>query len=1106
MRPVFDPTGGPDVLVEKMIGRAYDTVKRVAGSLPELQRLDGVLGEIEDLAQTTVDGALSTALPGILAAVDDATNVAVDARIPEIMASVDDKAEVVGQNTAIAQNAAAVSTTEADRSSIAATSSLTEANRSSFEADRSTEAVGLASVEADRAAIASQAALTAAGIKTTIAEGITSGLPLFWVPSPDVLNSMTLYENVSGAAVPKTTMPSSAFVAASRLTSGDVLPDVSTFGQALNGGVLVKDASGRIVGLTIPAGQTGNTTYVRAELGLQPHIAEMMGTKITIDVFMDASLNFLAETAMTGTVMQVLRAGIIETVNPDSQSITQSGNIIHKTLIYTIKPGDSDVYPVFRPGISTTAADRTATMKAVSWAVGSPPTGYTTWSDYHLKLLLEPMKAGIAANTLTSGELMQGNLYRQSGEVFGGATRILDSAGGIIGLSVPSGVSGGNAYLSPFFQVDGLGNAGSTITVTAVFDATIGFLQDCPPSGTSLQVLRGGGAINVAPLNVRLSQEGTKITKIFDYVITPTDLAIAPTYQIVSTAPVLSKVRTVSIASIKYSLSNTPPGETPADIMLAIQLAAAINRLGVRGQEQKVKVAATGGDFTTLPLANTANASANVTKPVTAVMKADETVLNLSLNDFFSVSGGKAERVTLDYRAPVTIDPPLMAGIQVLRPEKNNHLTNIRVSLENGRYPIHSDSGNSFKNGTLLITNCDFEHLGNQSAQDYQNTLPGGGGTVWPSWHAWGYGSSSGQKVNMQNGRLKSPRSAYYMHTNVKFDDPSENHIEGMVLVATQDTGKAVYVQPLGSGQADMITLRGNSITGDIYYWCNPWLPGTLEYQPANHSEVKLFGYGNSPAVFEILEFGRALKIQSATDGPASAVSVSGSAALTLFGERDSSFTLQGCPGIPGYTFGYSDISGVNVGSPTAGNITSLGKRLGNCVTVNKRLVVLVDGAITRTVTFNRDYTNISNTDILASINSALLGSAVASAYNVGARYRPMFTHEELELMNNSSEGILMGMALAFDGHHKKVRKMTSTDPSSLFAGIAWEDIYPGKFGRVKTSGYLSKVDLLGGLGVMTFRQPLYVNPLQAGALTLTVGANPIMRAIRPDAVEVIQG
>ncbi len=36
-----------------------------------------------------------------------------------------------------------------------------------------------------------------------------------------------------------------------------------------------------------------------------------------------------------------------------------------------------------------------------------------------------------------------------------------------------------------------------------------------------------------------------------------------------------------------------------------------------------------------------------------------------------------------------------------------------------------------------------------------------------------------------------------------------------------------------------------------------------------------------------------------------------------------------------------------------------------------------------------------------------------------------------------------MGSVLAYNGSYKRVRLMTAADVASLFAGIAWEDIYP---------------------------------------------------------------
>lgn len=325
--------------------------------------------------------------------------------------------------------------------------------------------------------------------------------------------------------------------------------------------------------------------------------------------------------------------------------------------------------------------------------------------------------------------------------------------------------------------------------------------------------------------------------------------------------------------------------------------------------------------------------------------------------------------------------------------------------------------------------------------------------------------------------------------------------LDEVEYVTTQEGGKALWIQPLGSGQADSLTMRGASAIGDLYYWPNPWLPNTLEYQPADHTEMSVTGVDTSPMVFESFEFGRALKIQSVTDGLDSKVAVSGDAVPVIFGKE--SYSLDGCSGIPGYVYSWADISGEKVGSPSVGNVTSLGKRLGNCTTVNKTLNVLIDGSTSRTIVFNQDYTNQDNVAILAAINAVLGSLASATAYNIGGRYRPLIIGEEGKVKNNGLPGIRMGMATVYDASIRNIRKMTATDDSSMFAGITLQDFYPDEIGRIKTSGHVKHTDLYGITTALTFGQRLYVDPSEPGKLTTVAGANPIMRAIRSDAVEV---
>ncbi|MNU00422.1 hypothetical protein D3C72_2435480 [compost metagenome] len=55
----------------------------------------------------------------------------------------------------------------------------------------------------------------------------------------------------------------------------------------------------------------------------------------------------------------------------------------------------------------------------------------------------------------------------------------------------------------------------------------------------------------------------------------------------------------------------------------------------------------------------------------------------------------------------------------------------------------------------------------------------------------------------------------------------------------------------------------------------------------------------------------------------------------------------------------------------------------------------------------------------------------------------------------------------------------------------------------MKTRGYLPVSDLLGSVGALTFGQRLYIDSVNHGYLTTAAGANPLMRAIRSNAIEV---
>jgi hypothetical protein len=205
--------------------------------------------------------------------------------------------------------------------------------------------------------------------------------------------------------------------------------------------------------------------------------------------------------------------------------------------------------------------------------------------------------------------------------------------------------------------------------------------------------------------------------------------------------------------------------------------------------------------------------------------------------------------------------------------------------------------------------------------------------------------------------------------------------------------------------------------------------------------------------------------------------------------------------------WGFFDVSGVPVGRYSPVNITSLGYRLGDCSAVSKTLTVTFSGGGSATntvnIVFNQDMRGVSNAAIVAQINAALGSAGTFDLWAVGELYRPRFTHEERTLLNNSTTGIRKGMVLACDGHHRRVRPMTPNDDFYLFAGVAWEDILPGQFGRVKTSGYLPIGDVLrDDNAALGFGKTFSISATKPGYAVLG-GTTGLLPAIRSDAVEV---
>ncbi|WP_289328814.1 hypothetical protein [Pseudomonas sp. 'CRE Jenny 4'] len=750
-------------------------------------------------------------------------------------------------------------------------------------------------------------------------------------------------------------------------------------------------------------------------------------------------------------------------------------------------------------GIFTTvAAGLAATTTGKYFSVPSADDGeytilYLNESGVAQEVKRYPSKKAVDRVRLSSGEKLLSVEYSTLAEAISGAT-FLKRGGKVVGLNFPIGSSGANSYVIHWIELDAATQqalAGSTIRLKLVADCSVNFSAKVTTDFVGF-VWRNGAGVQVGTLASQ-SIVNSRFVREVTYTVTAQDEKIGLVVQIAGGS---TTGHFYNAASLSYSIDNWIDGTTSAADFLVEQ--------GIEPQKQQLLVRPDGtGDYLT-PLAATSviTSAGRIKEYDILVGPGTYTDRNWYVKNRTNLIGQQRIASIIASELPDNVNPVTIQDVQTLWVNGTTRLSNLSVTGRNVRYPIHSEGAGANKNTEMVIENCHIEHLGNDGARQYQIDNGGNPDLVWPFTTAWGWGAASGQRFTAIRSTFRSPTVAWYIHTNSYFDKACVSVLENCECIATNADGKSIRLQPLGSLQSDLVQVNNCLLVGDIDYIPSPWIPTALADQPADHSEISLIGSGNSPAVFTVSDFGRAFRIDSALVGPGSAIAANGSAADALFGNQN--YAKNGVTGFAGYRYGWADISGVGVGQLGNVFVTSMGKRLGDCTGTPKTLSVFVNFSATPVnIVFNQNYTNATNASILSTINTALAGSAVASEYAVGEKYRPHFTDEEMLLKNLSSEGIPMGAALAFSGSNKQVRKMTSTDSPAIFAGIAWEDIYPGQFGRVKTKGYLSVKDVLGTLSGLSYGQALYVDPASPGRVVTATGANPIMTAIRADAVQV---
>jgi len=901
--------------------------------------------------------------------------------------------------------------------------------------------------------------------------------------------------------------------------------DLVGTGIADNGAAYIYDAFGRRMGVSIPAGSSGANSYGRWEWKVPPAIrAEAQGQSLGIVYEVVATSNYaLGQRQLLPQIQAVNEAGAsanLTTVITNAYTASNGRRRIEarvKMPAYNVRRLDALL--LHNDSLSN-GIDRSFELKKLEYRIVGTSAAAMSPAKFNDMIQSEYVRQAAVRDVATAQDLDHVYVSSQGGN----AIRRLDARGRQIGVTVPVGASGATAFTQVQRAIDidsQLNLVNRRISAAALVRTSSSFARTITPI---VQVLTISGPRLPADATTKMIRLGTDYRLIFfEWNHAVGDIRMQPYVQ-------LSSSSTVS-EEMWYEWLHTDFSIADDDTTHAENLIWGLNHTRLKAAQKTLQLVDPhydypfvvtvekdgSGDFTTIEAAVASVPNLSPTEWLLVRIGAGtwDITPDFALPPYVVLFGRGRERTTLQLLQP---DDTPLADITKNSLFKANYpclIRSLRMAVRNARYVFHSDSGTAVKDSQQIFEDCLLEHLGNEGARAWQAANGGDPDGVWTSTCAIGFGSSSGSRMQISHSELVGFYAGFLWHTNGGHQKPAEVWIRNSTLTARNDTADqayAVVAEPYGALYSCPLHLEGCTLNGDIRYLANQWIQNAPGDQFSGDAEIGIFGHGNTPAVFTIYDFSRALRFDAVSDEAGSTLSLTGTAAPILLGATTYARAASG--GAPAWAYGDQDVSGN--GSAGAGpGAASIGKLLDDCSIVPLTLTVTettASGSTSIDVVFTTDMRPVSNTAALAMINAAVASIATASLMAPGELYRPRIIDEESDVKNNSATLIRRGMALAHDPDDRRVRAMTASDPASLWAGVAWEDIYPGEYGRLKCRGHLPITDLLrSDSAALGFGDTFSIDPAKPGWI-VKGGSQGLLSVIRgtlvtpdPDYIEAVR-
>lgn len=496
------------------------------------------------------------------------------------------------------------------------------------------------------------------------------------------------------------------------------------------------------------------------------------------------------------------------------------------------------------------------------------------------------------------------------------------------------------------------------------------------------------------------------------------------------------------------------------------------------------------GEYASPKLANDAIADASPLRRYEVIVNPGiYTEVNWVVKPYVSIIGTDRTRCIIKGELPASSTDIQIAAASTLWLRGTAGLKNLTITARNMRYPVHSEDVGANVDAVHIVENCWIEHFGNDDVAAYRTANSQPAGSPWGAIFAWGYGSASGVIEKFTDTTFVSLGTPYLVHNNAGFTKSNVNEFDRCRFIKArprtvgpiQANDAILSIQGLGSGVRDKFTA-GRSEIGQSFIseTDSPWLPTSAAGQYADHSDFDI-SVADSLIGFQTYNRGKALRINSA-GAATSTVRLSGTAVPILFGDP---IYFDGADILKGYAYGRLDISGILVGGNADQVVANtLGRRLGDCTSAPKTLTITFQSGTAVTHTFNQNYTAVANADIITALNTTIGANGSAAEYLVsqGETY-PNFLDRQRTLRNSGTISIIRFSAVKFVAG--AVQVMATSDPASIFAGVAIDPIPVGKTGRILTEGLLAGTQLRFAPSI-TEGSPTYLSDSTAGAFSAT--------------------